>query len=102
MPMLRRVCCDGSCAGGSRLLNRDCCGHGLRHYQLLSRWTKFLLTWPATYAILAARLLNELLVDLTCGATLLTAQLLNEFLAALLLETEWIRLGWDLEELSGV
>ena len=27
------------------------------------------------------------------------ARLLDEFLAALLLETEWIRLGWDLEEL---
>ena len=47
-------------------------------------------------------LLNELLMDLTCGATLLVARLLNEFLAALLLETEWIRLGWDLEELSSV
>ena len=49
----------------------------------LACWTKFLQTWPAGYALLAARLLNE-------------------FLAALLLETEWIRLGWDLEELSKV
>ena len=28
--MLKRIRCDGSCARGSRLLNRDCCGHGLR------------------------------------------------------------------------
>ena len=63
---------------------------------------KVLANRPASYAILATRLLNDLLVDLTCGAMLLAARLLNEFLAALLLETEWIRLGWDLEELFNV
>ena len=41
-------------------------------------------------------LLNELLVDLTCSYKLLSHSVV---FAALLLETEWIRLGWDLEEL---
>ena len=41
-------------------------------------------------------LLNKFLVDLTCKLQTTSHSVV---LAALLLETEWIRLGWDLEEL---
>ena len=64
-------------------------------------WTRFLSTLPASYATSRSAVERD-----SCGpdlrATLLAARLLNEFLAALLHETEWIGLGWDLEELSNL
>ena len=85
--MVKRIRCDDSCARGSRLLTRDCCGHGLRYYATSRSPVgrdSGLPTSPASYAtsrspvergsctpdlqatLLASRLLNEFVVDLTC------------------------------------
>ena len=72
------------------------CGPDLRATLLASRcWARFLWTWLVSYAT-SISLLNEFLVDLTCKLQTTSHSVV---LAALLLETEWIRLGWDLEEL---
>ena len=77
-------------------------------------WMRFLPTSPESSAtsqspversscrphlramLIAARLLSKVLVDLTCKLQTTSHSVV---LAALLLKTEWIRLGWDLEEL---
>ena len=77
-------------------------------------WMRFLPTSPESSAtskspveqsscrpdlramLLATRLLSKVLVDLTCKLQTTSHSVV---LAVLLLKTEWIRLGWDLEEL---
>ena len=58
-------------------------------------WARFLWTWLVS-STTSISLLNKFLVDLTCKLQTTSHSVV---LAALLLETEWIRLGWDLEEL---
>ena len=65
--MLKRIRCDGSCARGSRLLTRDCCGHGLRYYANSRFPVERDSCRPRLRAtLLAARLLDEILADLAC------------------------------------
>ena len=69
------------------------CRPHLRATLLASRcWARFL---PTSYTT-SISLLSKVLVDLTCKLQTTSHSVV---LAALLLKTEWIRLGWDLAEL---
>ena len=78
----------------SWILNCNWTWPAMLRCQPLTCWTRFSPTWPASYA--TSRLAVE---RNSCGPDFRTTLLAALFLVALLLEAEWTRLGWNLEEL---